>query len=89
MYSNRGVTKHQKTVHIVDSLLPATLRGLFWLSALPGQSHFSDSTLVWTDAGAVRISDIAVGDLVVAYHEAIGKIGYPVTGMSLHDQVLL
>ncbi len=46
---------------------------------------FSEDTLVMTEDGPVPISELEVGDIVLAYNEATGEIGYyPIAATWLH-----
>lgn len=57
----------------------------------PGTCSFSWDTPVTTAEGLVPISTLAIGDLVLAYHEGLGVTGYyPVTATWSHlDPVLV
>jgi hypothetical protein len=47
-------------------------------------SCFSPGTPVWTEAGAVPIEKIAVGDMVLAQHPTTGELAYrPVNGVTI------
>ncbi len=56
----------------------------------PNICSFSEETLVATDEGYVAISDVEIGDYVLAYDEATGEIGYyPVTAVWAHEDPVI
>lgn len=51
---------------------------------------FSEETLVATENGYIPISDVEIGDYVLAYDEATGEIGYyPVTATWAHEDPVI
>ena len=62
-----------------DDIVQAMMR------TLDNLCSFSEDTLVMTEEGLVPISEVDVGELVLAFNEATGEIGYyPVTATWAH-----
>ena len=62
-----------------DDIVQAMMR------TLDNLCSFSEDTLVMTEEGLVPISEVDVGEIVLAFNEATGEIGYyPVTATWAH-----